>query len=688
MRKISFIHSIRIEFQHLSHKSCSLLVSFLGEGMVIVALGVCIVTWAEPTWAAAQSVPASDSTNLHMRQLSEVEVTSSRAPLARGQQARMVTVLSREEIAAAPVQSVNDLLKYAAGVDVRQRGPVGAQTDVSVRGGNYEQVTILLNGINICDPQTGHNAFDFPVDLADIERIEVLEGPAARVYGTSSLLGAINIVTRTSSRSGLDVHFKGGSFGYFSAGAGGNISKGKWNNRLSGGYTRSDGYSRSEKGSLNMDFSGGKAFYQGNYQDRQIVVKWHAGFSSRNFGSNRFYAMYDNQFEHTMKVYTAIQAENRQGIFHFRPSIYWNHGNDRFELFRGDAVAYPFNYHRGDVFGVNLNSYFDWIAGRTAFGAEIRNEDLVSGNLGELLSHPKPIHGTDRLYTNGLNRTNISFVLEHNILLERFTLSMGFVAVKNTWAEMNMRLYPGLDASYRLGAHWKAYASYNSSLRMPSVTELYYSVGGYKADKHLKPEELNAVEGGVKYLSNAITGSASVYYNHMKNLIDWIRDLNSGNAQELKSVNFGTINALGIEAAVDIEFKHLIPSQHVLDHLTLAYSYISQDKSAEEGIQSRYVLEYLKHKLVANLRLNLWQALHWGVNYRMQDRVGSFTAPDKQMHDYKPYHLIDTRLSWDRSKYKVWVEVNNLFDTQYVDFGSIPQPGIWIMAGASCHVDL
>jgi iron complex outermembrane receptor protein len=112
----------------------------------------------------------------------------------------MVTVLSREDIQAAPVQSINDLLKMAVGVDVRQRGPIGAQTDVSIRGGTSEQITILLNGINICDPQTGHNAFDLPCDISDIERIEVLEGPAGRVYGTSSLLGAINIVTKSGER--------------------------------------------------------------------------------------------------------------------------------------------------------------------------------------------------------------------------------------------------------------------------------------------------------------------------------------------------------------------------------------------------------------------------------------------------------------------------------------------------------
>ena len=89
---------------------------------------------------------------------------------------------------------------------------------------------------------------------------------------------------------------------------------------------------------------------------------------------------------------------------------------------------------------------------------------------------------------------------------------------------MPMHIYPGIDASYRIGTAWKLYASYNSSLRMPSVTELFYSVGGHKADKHLRPEELSAVETGIKYALNGISAKASVYWNHHKNLIDWIND--------------------------------------------------------------------------------------------------------------------------------------------------------------------
>jgi iron complex outermembrane receptor protein len=100
-----------------------------------------------------------------------------------------------------------------------------------------------------------------------------------------------------------------------------------------------------------------------------------------------------------------------------------------------------YNHNRTNVYGVNLSSYFDWTWGRTAFGAEIRNEDLVSGNLGEPLSKP---HGD---YTLGVNRTNLSGYLEHNLLLNDLTISAGLVVVRNTWSDMNTRVYPGIDIS-------------------------------------------------------------------------------------------------------------------------------------------------------------------------------------------------------------------------------------------------
>lgn len=688
--KVLFNKREALKFTQFSNKGYALF-SCLGKVVLVGVLSVPTLTYAKADGVSTDTDKVDSTIWKTNREvvLDGVEVTGSRAPLTLGQAARMVVVLDRDQIAQAPVQSVNDLLKYAVGVDVRQRAPLGAQTDISIRGGTSEQITILLNGINICDPQTGHNAFDLPVDISDIERIEVLEGPAGRVFGTSSLLGAINVVTKMPKQTSADVHAEGGSFGYLSSGARGNWLYGKWNNQVSGSYARSDGYSRSKDGGLNASFEGSKLFYQGQYEDEALRVSWHAGVRTKGWGSSTSYATpkwkADNQFEHTDKIYTAIQAETKQGTFHFHPSIYWNQSRDRYEGYHGQPDLMKYNYNRSNVCGVNLNSYFDWVGGRTAFGAEFRNEDLVSGNLGEPLHTPVHIHGTDRDYTLGLNRTNMSFHLEHNILLRQFTLSAGFIAVKNTWNEMPFKVYPGIDMSYRLGNHWKVYASYNSSLRMPSFTELYYSVGGHKADKYLKPEELHAVEGGVKYLSRVVTASASVFHHHSRNMIDWILDT-SVTDPVWESVNHTKVNTMGVETACDIHFHELWPSQQFLQSFRIAYTYLNEDKKAGEHIQSQYSLEYLRHKLTASLQLHLISYLDMGINYRFQDRVGSYTNLEGETKSYSPYGITDVRLSWNHPRYTLYVEGNNLFDKTYVDYGLVPQPGFWVTAGVTIRL--
>ena len=681
-------------FRQFGNKGYSLF-ACLGREVVCSVLSVATLTYASAESVSTDPV-VTDSTSMTTageRMLDEVCVTGSRAPLTKSQAARMVTVLDRADIAQAPVQSVNDLLKYAVGVDVRQRGPIGAQTDISIRGGTSDQIILLLNGINICDPQTGHNAMDLPVDLSEIVRIEVLEGPAGRIYGTSSLVGAINIVTR-SQESGdssqyMTLHAEGGSYGYFNLG--GRYSTDSrlqttdsFKSSISANYTRSDGYSRSKAGHLNTDFSGTKAFYQGQYDDEAFRLHWHLGIADKGWGSSTFWAspkwQADDQYEHTTKLYSAIQAETKQGLFHLSGNIYWNQNRDRYEGYRGQPEKMKYNYNRTDVYGVSLSNYFDWAAGRTAFGAELRNEDLVSGNLGEPLSQTHHIRGTDRDYTLGVNRTNISGYLEHNLLLHHFTISAGLVAVKNTWSNMNMTLYPGIDISYRPHPAWTLHASYNTSLRMPTFTEMYYKLQGYSANPHLKPEEMRALEAGLTYHSSLFTYHFTLWKHNGRNMIDWIMDTSQGQDAVWQSVNHTKINSLGFETSASIEIPLFT---HHYSLFTVSYSYIHQDKEQDANIVSQYALEYLRHKLVANTRLQFSKMLSLSLNFRWQDRVGSYTDFDGTVCDYEPYALLDTRLTWQQLRWKVYLEANNLFDTRYHDYGLVTQPGRWLIAGIS-----
>ena len=670
-----------MRFRRYSNRSYAVF-STLKSPVSIGVMTVAMLASAPVTGISAQNAEKNNAGE-KLYELEEVEVTGSRVPLTVSQAARIVTVLDREAIAAAPVQSINDLLKYAAGVDVRQRGDMGVQTDISIRGGTFDQITILLNGINICDPQTGHNAADFPVELSEIERIEVLEGPAGRVYGTSSLVGAINIVTRIAKDSGAEVFADGGSYGYFNGGAIVSHVRNGLSNQVSGSYSRSDGFSRSKAGNLNADFKYARLFYQGRYENDQVDVRWHAGFTNKDYGANTFYStLSDEQFEHVRKYYTAVQAETKGDVYHFKPSVYWNRSDDRFEFYRGMPEKSPFNYHQTDVYGVNLNNYIQTFLGKTAFGAEFRNEGVRSTSLGEPLNSPVKVPGADANFTLGLNRTNLSFHLEHNIVLRRFTLSAGVIAVKNTGNEMKFRFYPGVDASYQFARDWKVYASYNTSLRMPTFTELYYSVGGHKADKYLKPEEMQAVEVGVKYLRPGIRGTLSLYRYHGTDMIDWIKDISQGDDAPWQSVNHAVINTMGAEASVLVDIRELMQRDAFVRSVNVSYSYIDQDKETTPNLQSKYALEYLRHKFVAQVNFRIWKLLEMNVSYRWQDRMGNYQKGNS-MVPYEPYSLVDARLSWNAPQYKIYVEGNNLLNKTYYDHGNIPQPGIWVRAGAS-----
>ena len=170
--------------------------------MAIGALSVTTLTYAK---AEGISVEGAKSDSVFIPggkayELDGVTVTGSRAPMAVELSPKIVTVMTREDIQRSAAQTINDVLKLATGVDVRQRGGFGVQTDISINGGTFDQIAIFLNGVNISNPQTGHNASDFPVALADIDHVEIIEGASSRVFGTSAFNGAINIVTKKSKR--------------------------------------------------------------------------------------------------------------------------------------------------------------------------------------------------------------------------------------------------------------------------------------------------------------------------------------------------------------------------------------------------------------------------------------------------------------------------------------------------------
>jgi iron complex outermembrane receptor protein len=197
---------------------------------------------------------------------------------------------------------------------------------------------------------------------------------------------------------------------------------------------------------------------------------------------------------------------------------------------------------------------------------------------------------------------------------------------------------------------------------------------------------MQAIEAGFTYHSPLFTIQSTLWHHHGKNMIDWIMDTSKGEEAVWQSVNHTKINSLGIEAAATMNFLEIIPTQHFLKNVRISYSYIDQNKDQKANIVSQYALEYLRHKLVGIAQLQLMKRLSLSLDFRWQDRVGSYTDFDGRPNDYEPYALLDARMTYLQDKWKVYIEANNVFDKKYHDYGLVEQPGRWIIAGFNISI--
>lgn len=163
-------------------------------------------TFSQEARSRVDSLPSRtpNSIELPSTQLTEgVVVTGSRLDNSTnnlGNTAANIIILSKEEIRQMPAFSIDQILRFAAGVEVQTRSNFGAQSDFSIRGSTFNQVIVLIDGVRIFDPLTGHSNSFLPVGIEEIERIEVVRGGASYIYGPDAIGGAINIVTKTHKR--------------------------------------------------------------------------------------------------------------------------------------------------------------------------------------------------------------------------------------------------------------------------------------------------------------------------------------------------------------------------------------------------------------------------------------------------------------------------------------------------------
>ena len=149
--------------------------------------------------------------------LDEVIISSSKINLPFSKNFRTIKIIDSKEIQQIPANNVSDLLQQVTGIDVRRRGAGGVQGDLYIRGGGFDQTLLLVDGMKMDDVQTGHHTLNMILPLYLIERIEIIKGPAARIFGQNAFNGAINIVTKdfVAQKGAIEMNLNELSYGSF-----------------------------------------------------------------------------------------------------------------------------------------------------------------------------------------------------------------------------------------------------------------------------------------------------------------------------------------------------------------------------------------------------------------------------------------------------------------------------------------
>jgi vitamin B12 transporter len=589
--------------------------------------------------------------NVQNADLEQVVIKGNRLDLPFSEQSRTLNIISRAQIQAAPVQSVAELLQYVGGVDIRQRGVNGVQADVHLRGGGFEQVLILINGVRMSDPQTGHHNLNLPIDIENIERIEILKGPGARIYGQNAFAGAINIVTKLNNEKTANVAVQAGDFGLLGARAGISLPIKNVQQYLSVAYDQAKGYRPQ------TDYKIANFFYQSQMGKTQ-KYNFMAGFTDKKMGANGWYGPEVNQRENTQTNFANLDTDIKiNEKINIRPNIYWRRNQDKFWY-----GVYPRNFHLSQVNGIAINSNIKHSFSTTCIGIDASRTFLTSTKLSE---HTRQVFN--------------AFIEERFIFFKEridFTPGVNYNYFSDFQANGHKgRLLWGADLGVKIASGFKAYANIGTTYRIPTYTDLYYSDPANEGNPTLLPEEALTYELGLKYLKNGWNVQLSYYNRSSKNQIDWTKsDVNA----KWKSANIGKVDMAGIDFSVDAYLPTIVGEKTPIQRVNLSYNNIDAKVVSDyaSGTLSKYILSNFKHQFIAGIESMPLKGISGAVYYRYNERVVAANATPLK------YNVLDAKIMFQNKRYQIFMEVSNIFNEAYFETTSaVPMPERWFSAG-------
>lgn len=567
-----------------------------------------------------------------------------------GNYGRDVQVITKMDIQSLPVRSVNELLSYVSGLDIRERGPFGAQADLSMMGAGFEQCLILINGVPMRDPQTGHHMLNLPVDLSQIERIEVMSGTAGRIYGSNALAGAINIITSTPKAGTSFVETFNATAssqeGFVANGiqAMAAFGKNRSQHSVSMGQFKTNGYR------YNSANDQQRISYLGHYQlKRNNTLDIMAGHFKNSFGANGYYAYpYDKDaFEEVNTSFVSAKANivDQKNIWTFKPIVYARFNQDHY-VFIKDNPSYYENTHNSKAAGVELHATRANKFGQLGLGAEGRTEIIQSTNLGEHSRSFFNVYGEERF------------------MLGKFNTTLGVNAQYNT--ANGVSFFPGIETIRHFTNKSAIFANVGTGNRLPSYTELYYSDRSNTGNDSLLGEKARNVEVGFKKFGK-LNFTASGFYRSVYNAINYTRE---NDLDKWTPSNFTTVNFLGVNANLHWQVGDNAS-------LKLNYTYLDAQLGTENDVQSKYALYHARHRVTFQYRQQITNTLSTNLTVRYTER---FTGTNYTVFDFRGMWKLNENITMN-------FDVTNLLDRKYIDQGYIEMPGRWFRVGFRFNIN-
>jgi len=572
--------------------------------------------------------------------LDTVLIKSTRIDLPFKENARTIQVISAEFIKNSAATNVADLLQQVAGVDIRRRGTAGSQADLYIRGGGFDQTLLLIDGIKMDDAQTGHHTMNAALPIEVIERIEIIKGPAARVFGQNAFTGAINIVTKSTLTNTTSVNIEAGSFGQLN----GSVTVGKAfeNSSLIAhvGILTSDGYRH------NSDYENKNYLLKGVFNKKEQPIELIATFFDKKFGANGFYASATatEQYEETQSSLFGASTTFRTEKFKITPRVYWKRGQDEYVYIRDNPSVYR-NLHITNKVGVETNASYTSDIGITGFGVDISRVFISSNNLGKR------------------NRTMANLFLEHRFKLADSKIDITPGVAVTYFSDFKFHAFPGLDIGFKLSDNLKAYGNLGVTYRIPTYTDLYYNDRSTIGNSNLKPEEAFAQEIGLKFNSGRFTSSVAIFNRDADNLIDFIRpDVTS----KYEATNIAKVNTKGFELNTETRFK----LNEFNQTLSFGYNYLNDDILDQNKDLSRYSLNTLKHQFITRFESKLFKNVRQNIIYKHAERtIGT------------SYNVWDASVIVAVNAFNLTVTANNIFNADYIESGYVPMPPSSLLFG-------